>query len=649
MLVLGLGVAAGAVLQRPAHAQVDTTRAKRDTTARRDTIAKTPLQRKDTAAAVTVPVPKQADSLLEDSLTRRAARRGAVPLPKDTVKKDTIKAPIAHAEAPPPLTASDTYIWDRNAIYATGAFTAQDLLDRVPGITGFRGGWIAAPQTSAYLGDVGRVRVFLDGVELDKLDNRMGGSLDLTQIQLWPLEEVRIERGASEVRMYLRSWRVDRTTPSTRTDISTGDQQTNMYRGYFGRRYGGGEVLQAGAQQYGTTPGFTGAASDQTSLMGRVGWAKKGLSVDGFMLRTSRHRGTIYSALIRGDSLLGIESTQSQAYLRAGWGDPDNGPWAQAIASTQSYKYTGTRAGNSFGSVTAADTAAAETTFVRPQYVLTGGFTRWGIQLSGAERLRSFFGERLGTPEVRASYTSRMLGLMAYSEGRSADSISRTELSGRVSPLSFISLSAALGHNTDHRQMVWHVGLPLRDTTRTASYARAEVGLRVHRLWVSGGMLHRDRVMLNAPTVYDSVLRRVMDPAANASYAAIRGNFYEDLYADITALRWSDTAGFYRPRYQTRSEVGIRTSWLSKFPSGNFGLHFAAIHEYRSNTWFPADTGSAVVPGSRTISSLLEIRILSAVAFFQMRNMLGERYGLVPRFQMPRQTTMYGVRWEFWN
>ena len=38
-----------------------------------------------------------------------------------------------------------------------------------------------------------RIRVFFDGLEFDDLDPRTGGVLDLTEVPLWPLEELRIE------------------------------------------------------------------------------------------------------------------------------------------------------------------------------------------------------------------------------------------------------------------------------------------------------------------------------------------------------------------------------------------------------------------------------------------------------------------------
>lgn len=647
LLILGLGLAAGAVLQSPLQAQVDTTRARRDTT-RRDTTARRPPA-KDSVRLV-VPVPPHADSVLLDSLRKRDSTkaRSAVPLPGDTSKapKDTLKEPLAHAESPRAISIGENYVWDRDALFATGAFTVQDLLDRIPGITGLRAGWLAAPMTSAYLGDPGRVRVFYDGLEIDDLDPRSGGAIDLTQVQLWTLEDVRIERGASEVRVYLRSWRVSRTTPSTRVDVSTGDQQTNMYRGYFGRRYGHGEALQVAAQQYGTTPGITGASSDQTSIMGRVGWARAGVSIDGFMLRTTRHRGGIFSLDIPGDSLPGVESSRTDAYLRVGVGNPDSGPWAQAIAGTESYRYTGILADS-----IRADTSkhvAAESTFTHPQYVLTGGFTRWGLQISAAERLRGMQGHTLSTPSARVGWFTPWLSVVGYSEGKSADSISRSEVSGRLSPLSFVSVTATAGRATDYRPSGGSAGAS-GGAGRSSNYLQAEAGIRVSRLWLGGGVMDRGSVMLTAPRVFDTRLTRVMAPGATAIFADIRGNVYEDLYADVTGMRWSDSSGYYSPRYQARSEIGLQTRWLSRFPSGDFGLHVAAIHEYRANTYFPTDSGAVVVPGYRTITGLIEIRILTGVVFFQMRNMLGERYGLVPGFQMPRQMSVYGARWDFWN
>src|SRR5678810_1099911 len=207
--MLGLGLLAGAFLQTPLRAQV------------RDTLPK-----KDTIRIPTAPT--LADSLLRDSLAKRDS------ILRERIRADTIRSPLAHAP---------------------------------PGATTTRGGWIASPAAGAYLGDARRVRVFYDGFEMPALDPRAGNVLDLTQVSLWSAEDAVVEQAPDEVRVYLRSWRVRTTNPETRTDVNTGDQQTNMYRGFYGRRFRNGAAFQFGAQQYGTTPPtLFGSASDQTSV-----------------------------------------------------------------------------------------------------------------------------------------------------------------------------------------------------------------------------------------------------------------------------------------------------------------------------------------------------------------------------------------------
>src|SRR5690606_38333089 len=104
----------------------------------------------------------------------------------------------------------------------------------------------------SYNGAFGRIRVFMDGVELAAITPRTGGLFDLSTIELWPLERVQVERGAGELRVHLRSWRVTRTAPDTRTDVATGQYRTNVFRGFFGRRLAHGEAIQFGFQQFST-------------------------------------------------------------------------------------------------------------------------------------------------------------------------------------------------------------------------------------------------------------------------------------------------------------------------------------------------------------------------------------------------------------
>ncbi|MDB4875379.1 MAG: TonB-dependent receptor plug [Gemmatimonadetes bacterium] len=627
LLMVGLGLLAGAVLHRPLQAQV------------RDTIPK----RRDTT--IVVPIPPHADSLLRDTLAKRDS------LKKSVVKPDSIKAPLAHAETPPELSIGRRLYWSRDSLFATGALTVADLLERVTGITTLHAGWLSAPANAAYLGDVHRVRVFYDGVALDALDPRGQDVLDLTQINLWAAEDAMIEQGPEEIRVYLRSWRVRNTDPYTRTDIGTGDQQTNLYRGFFGRRFDNGAALQFGAQQYGTTPpSIFGASSDQLALIARVGWAKKDWSVDAHISRIGRHRGSIFGDN-PSDSIPADSSTRNDAYFRVGFRDPDTSRvWWQAMAVASSYSYTGIRTLVITDPKTAADSAlvnaSLDTNTFQSQYILTGGTVRGPLRVSATERLFGRGGRHLSTPSLRASYTLDRLAISAFVEGKSSDSIARSDVTARFSPLPFISLLGAVGRTSATR---------VKDSSFTSSYVRAEAGIRLRDLWLIGGLIRRDSVRLSPPHVFDTTFAAAYEPAATGLTLAVRGRLWRLLHADASAVRWNDSTGFYRPRYQTRTELYAKTNLLNKIPSGNLGLLGSVVHEYRSSVNFSAVSGDPAVasvlrvPGYRTISTLIEIRILSATISWQFRNILGERYSQVPTFIMPRQTNFYGVRWEFFN
>jgi hypothetical protein len=178
--------------------------------------------------------------------------------------------------------------------------------------------------------------------------------------------------------------------------------------------------------------------------------------------------------------------------------------------------------------------------------------------------------------------------------------------------------------------------------------ARGEGAIRIRGLWVGGGGLVRDGVLLAPPTAYSQRLVVVDDRRAIGAFAYLRGHVWREVQADAQGIAWN-RAGFYRPRYETRSELFIDTRWLNRFPSGNFGFKASLTHEYRSRTLFAGALGPLAAPDSRIVSMLIEIRILRGVASWQLRNLLGFPYEVVPGIQAPRVTNIYGVRWEFWN
>jgi hypothetical protein len=619
---LQAALAAGALAQVP----------QRDTTRRADSVR----VRGDT---LVVPIPPGQDTAL---------REPEVGEP-DTLR-DTLQAPMARAELPPTLDVGEERRWDRESLFASGALNLAELLARLPGVTTFTSGWVATPSIASYLGDPGRVRVFLDGVALDVIDPRDGGVPDLSDIQLWMLEELLVERGATELRVYARSWRVRRLVPETRTDVGTGDQKTNVFRGFYGKRWRNGAALQVAAQQWGSDAEYQyGAEGDELSVFARTGWARGRWSADGTLLTARRSRSDQVN-YVGFASLPDMDRTRSLAYVRVGYGDPQSGPWAQLLASTQRVS----------GEVGATDEAAASSLERSlAQYVATGGASGWGFHLSGAARLRSVEGERSVSGSARLGWERSVAGISAIVERDRADSVDRVELAARLTPFSWLSVSGAVGRTREE----WSALLPLPSATEElvvggeedVDYARGELGLRLRDVWLSGGVLSRTASRLAAATIFDVGYAPVADDDALGVFAAARGRVWRDVHVDAMVTAW-DSAGYYRPRFTTRTTVALVTRWLRKFPSGDFALRFALTHDYRSDVRFPAGGGDRIAPGAlegqlvnNTISSQLEIRIADAVVYWQLRNLGGQYTEEVPGFLRPRQTNLYGVRWAFSN
>ena len=655
-VLIGLGVVAGAVL--PAHAQ-----------------------QKDT---IRVPTPPHADSMIKND----SIRLGIVPLPSPP-RRDSIKAPLARAEAPPILDIGPALIYDRAAMFATGALTLSDLLGRVPGVTEFTAGWLGAPALVASQGDFRRIRVFLDGIELDPLDRRSQGTAPVNDLPLHALEELRIERGADEVRVYARSWRVERTTPYTRADIATGDQNTNLYRAFFGRRYSHGEALQISAEQYNTQPDRRMPSTGGLHLMGRLGMTHGAWSGDLFAERSDVDRAPwagLGNPIIATDTVPGWETRRTTAYARLGNGDPERGRWVQLLASVESFRGSPRTPAAAVGSTPGQGQAiVADSSAYENQYLLTGGASVLGARVSGAERVRVAGGRTSHVMSGRASYEWGWLAASLLGEGKSALDPSRTEATVRLQPFGRVALLGSasrrgggrfsrifgnfgsspvfLGANgepqipagTDSSLLVVPTTYSTFELAPQTSY-RAEAGVRLYDLWLIGGVLRRGATTLlpaaavDEDTAYSRSGAARVEEAATATTAAIRGRIYGPLHADAWAVIWSDSTGLYRPRYQTRSELYLQTNLLHRFPRGNFGLLTSLAHEYRSSSRFAqADGSTRSVAGFRTLAFKLEIRIQTAVVSYQFRNLLQERYAQIPGFIMPRQTQFYGVRWEFWN
>lgn len=566
-------------------------------------------------------------------------------------KPDTIKAPFGRQPLPHTADIGPQYEWDREAMYASGAYTLADLLERIPGATSFRTGWIMSPKFVAFNGDLQRVRVFLDGLEVDNLDTRNGSLLDLTTIDLFTLEHVAVERFGNELRVDLRSWRVTRTEPYTRTDIYTGDEDTNIYRGFYGKRFGSGFGLQLAGQQWSTRSNRFGGGGDALSFLARAGIARKNWSVDAYATRRNGARAT-QPTFGDGLSLQPFEGTHTVAYVRGAVGNQSGGPWAEAIASYMKLAEESdfVTPGDAITKQLRADTT--DTTTHRAQYLITAGFTRGPLVVSIADRIRAFTGDIYNSPEIHLGLAAKIGIIDLRAERDGVRERTRFEGAFRLTPVSFLALGGGVSYERPNG--VFDVPPSAEDQAGFAAIlpkstsARVEAGVKVWNPWLLGGYITRDTAILEPLTVIDTAYQYRRIGKRSGVYAGLRGQLYKDLNIDVIATRW-DSASFYQPRDQVRAELFLNTRWLRRFPSGTFGLKLAAIHEYRGDVRFPTADGFRTAAASNITTGLVEIRILRGVASYQARNVFARTWQIVPDFYMHRTINIYGLRWEFWN
>jgi hypothetical protein len=534
--------------------------------------AQDPVVRRDSTADTT--------AARRDSIARVAAERQRLERLR-ALAADTIKAPLARAEVPRSLAIGEPYSWDRNGLVATGALTLGELVDRVPGVTSFRAGWISAPEMASLNGRFGRVRIFLDGIELDPLNSRLRGQHDLSLIDLWQLEDATVETAADEVRVHLRNWRITNTTPTTRIDIHTGDFQTNSYRGFYGKRFPGGQVIQLAGNHYATTDRRSGEAGDHTSFWGRMGVARTNWTADVSVLRSARkfterfetgeeeEQGEGGGAV--ADTLPSMNGIATIAIGRFAWGDPGRGPWFQALGSTQSYSIRnqplvvidsveGPGGGGPGGSKEDPDTLEVpnDTTQSRPQFVLSGGMSRGPLRFSALGRLRRWQGDMSVSPAVRVGYESGGLALSLLGERSPLDSLQRIEGSALVNFLGRYAVSGVVSQFT-----------PIEGSLAPTTLAlRAEAGMRASRMWFSLGALQRDAAFLPPAIAFDSSFLGAAVGESQGMFATMRGKFYRDIGVDVSATKYK-SAGVYRPQYDVRSRIYLDSDMRGRFPSGN--------------------------------------------------------------------------------
>ena len=297
----------------------------------------------------------------------------------------------------------------------------------------------------------------------------------------------------------MRSWRVQKTTPYTRVDVATGDLSTNSYRGFFGRRFGNGAALQIGAQQYSTQDPRVGGDGDLLGLLGRFGWAKKQWSADATLLRTRRSRTEqLREEEFEGTNLPGLDAARTDAYVRVGYGDADGPLLAAAHCGNEPIRrdQRKDRGHHAHGSANP----------LRRRYERYDGIEspihrhrRHSRARCVGERQRAADDCSAGCGFSRRRLASATIaGCCRWRRTPSSRCWTRRSAATyrcALTPLSFLAIGGSLGKTTAVEE---------GDRPPAMAY-RGEVGLRVGRLWATGGVMSIDTTDVPAPIVYDTL------------------------------------------------------------------------------------------------------------------------------------------------
>lgn len=237
------------------------------------------------AAALRAQDPVPRDTVPRDTLPRDTA---LVPIPGEAVRGDTLpdvaKPDSAPADSTLPAPSFPGFPRPRQAGFGAASWvfgpaelgrfhglTLLELLDRIPGLVITREGGEGRPAgVAAFASGGGRLRVYLDGWELRPLN---AAGVDLQQIPLVDLVEVRVTRGMTETRVDLETLRLSDRRPYAQVEAGEGDFSTQFLRGFFARPIGPRLVVHAGLDLV-ETAGFRRTMDfSANTAIARVSWA----------------------------------------------------------------------------------------------------------------------------------------------------------------------------------------------------------------------------------------------------------------------------------------------------------------------------------------------------------------------------------------
>lgn len=610
-------------------------------------------QEPDTAIFVVPP-----DQIPADTVPTDVLEAGGDTIPPDSL----LPAPTlpAFPDPAPAGWAPARWVWGQEELQRFHGLSLLDLLRQIPSLTITRAGVYGRPAGISVFGlGGGRVRVFLDGYELDPLSAAI---LDLQRLALVDLREVRVERGLTETRIEITTFRLESRRPFSYVEAGTGNDNTRLLRALFSRPVGSRNVLTLGFDLVDTE----GIPADEpfTATTGIVR-LDHAFSPDAGVQIEYRQ-----TSVGRAGTVLPVDASFGNLILRAR-ARAAPGLWVDGIVG-RGWRTAGE--GDSLGVDLASNQAALRATYERG--------VGWA---AGAARFR--FGDDRGfaTPTMDLSLRTGLEplpGVMVAAEARysATDSIGGTELAGRIRLGPWLGFSlfgtAATGargvgtlrdsvfevititeSEDEEGQIVMETDTIMERTFLFPTRESAVDGLRLGAEWSGlGATVGTAFVSLESDLTvpFGLPFDAGVEPIGPTEFTGVET--YVSTPLGVPSLRLDGAYTYsidpvarpYLPVEQWRTAL----TFHDIFYTGNLEPTFRLEALHRGSAVAPSI--DAPVFGAQTepytlLNLYLQIRIIDVQAFLRWENLLDVQGADIPGRPFSQPRALYGVRWRFYN
>ena len=560
-----------------------------------------------------------------------------------------------------------TYMWSGTELQRFSGVSLLELLERVPGLVVTRAGGYGRPAGVAAFGrGGGRLRIFRDGYELDGLS---AADFDLQQVPLAGVASVRVERGLSETRIDLTSFRQRDRRTFSEIEAGTGDPQTRFLRGMYAQSFGSATSF-LGAFDVADTEGFQRvdafAANSLVARLSRQLSSGAGVEVEYRQTGVDRFGAPFPEVAVRREALLRGRVQPSPAFTIEGWAGratrtPGTG---DSLGAELESAQLGARAGLQ-GTILGLEGSA------RARFG-EGGYAGPGVNLEARADFRPFQAIA-ATGMVRSATVRDVTGVELEGAARLALfgglSVFGSAVVGQR-PVSFLSDQITERQGVRLRAERLRVRL---DTsliaTRVAGFpviTSESSAARVGAEWQFRGVSAGAALVTTAATTWvpfgpafdvRGTPRRADAVTGIEGYASLRVPFLPVVFLRRARLDawyswWQPTGETFffpaEPPFLPMDQGRASLEFHEVFREGNFEPTFRVELARRGESFGP---GGQVNSPYFLLSAFLQLRILDVRIFGIAQNLLAERQAAdIAGLGLPRIPYFYyGVRWFFRN